>query len=231
MWTGSIKDKLLLDKIYDQCKRLENGQATSIGGELLSELAIEFPDCNEKALARIFFLIQESYKTEVNEKTEIVLTAPKSFKLKAKNTSTVLYEMIRGAKKSITITGYSISSHVSDLLDEIVRKSKQGVYINLYLNDFEQKAEQLEKVILHNNRFIRIYDYNQAKDDKMAALHAKIIVVDSSELLISSSNLSYHGLEGNIEMGMKLCSKQKAKELEQILKQLVYEKVFTRVQM
>ena len=230
MWTGSIKDKLLLDKIYDQCKRFENGQAISISQELMAELASEFPDCDNKTLERIFYMIQESYKAEVSEKTELVLTAPKSFKLKAKNTSTVLYEMVRGAEKSITITGYSISTHVSDLLDEIVMKSKQGVYINLYLNDFDHKAEQLEKIILHNNRFIRIYDYNQVKGDKMAALHAKIIVVDSSELLISSSNLSYHGLEGNIEMGMKVCSKQKAKELEQILKQLVYEKVFTRIQ-
>ena len=35
----------------------------------------------------------------------------------------------------------------------------------------------------------------------MAALHAKVIVVDGIQTLITSANLSYHGQEGNIELG------------------------------
>lgn len=35
----------------------------------------------------------------------------------------------------------------------------------------------------------------------MSALHAKVICVDQQKTLITSANLSYHGQEGNIELG------------------------------
>jgi phosphatidylserine/phosphatidylglycerophosphate/cardiolipin synthase-like enzyme len=36
----------------------------------------------------------------------------------------------------------------------------------------------------------------------MAAFHAKVISVDGEKTLITSANLSYHGQQGNIEMGI-----------------------------
>jgi phosphatidylserine/phosphatidylglycerophosphate/cardiolipin synthase-like enzyme len=35
----------------------------------------------------------------------------------------------------------------------------------------------------------------------MAALHAKATIVDGRRLLLTSANLTYHGLGGNIELG------------------------------
>ena len=45
-----------------------------------------------------------------------------------------------------------------------------------------------------------IIDYSN-ENDKMAALHAKVISVDMGQTLITSANLSYHGQQGNIELG------------------------------
>ena len=42
----------------------------------------------------------------------------------------------------------------------------------------------------------------------MAALHAKVISVDEQQTLITSANLSYHGQEGNIELGTLVDSKE-----------------------
>ena len=60
----------------------------------------------------------------------------------------------------------------------------------------------------------------------MAALHAKTIVVDEKELLVSSANLSYHGMQGNVEMGIRLVSDDKAKQVESLLKEMVGMKIF-----
>ena len=72
---------------------------------------------------------------------------------------------------------------------------------------------------------MKVYEYQKNKDDRMAALHAKILVVDKKISLISSANLSYHGMSGNIEMGLLLSSEEKAKKIEEILKEFIRMKV------
>ena len=63
----------------------------------------------------------------------------------------------------------------------------------------------------------------------MAALHAKILMVDDVDVLISSANLSYHGMAGNIEIGTQVCSEKIAKQINELFKQLLFCKVFTAV--
>ena len=73
---------------------------------------------------------------------------------------------------------------------------------------------------------LRVFDYQKQDDDAMAALHAKTIVVDEKELLVSSANLSYHGMQGNVEMGIRLVSPDKAQQIEGLLKEMDSMKVF-----
>lgn len=63
----------------------------------------------------------------------------------------------------------------------------------------------------------------------MAALHAKVISVDGEKTLITSANLSYHGQQGNIEMGTVIDSKAIAKQVDDVFTQLVFKKVFVEV--
>ena len=65
----------------------------------------------------------------------------------------------------------------------------------------------------------------------MAALHAKIIVSDARKALVSSANLSYHGMQGNIEMGFLIESSDKAKQIEEVLKEMVRMKVFRKYEL
>lgn len=148
--------------------------------------------------------------------------------MKALKTSIVIQELINSAGKSITLTGYSISDYFSDLLGVLVEKSRKGVYINLYVNDFNSKKEQLDKLEIYKGRYMNIFDYNKG-EDKMAALHAKKIVVDGCKTFISSSNLSYHGLKGNIEMGVVIDSIKKAYNVEELFKELRIQKVFRKL--
>ena len=95
--------------------------------------------------------------------------------------------------------------------------------------DVEKHGEQLQRVKSYRGQYLRLYEYNRNGDDKMAALHAKMIVVDGMSSLVSSANLSYHGMQGNIEMGILITSADKAKTIEGLLKELRRMKVFLPV--
>lgn len=63
----------------------------------------------------------------------------------------------------------------------------------------------------------------------MSALHAKVLSVDGKSLLVSSANLSYHGMSGNIELGCYIESKRLANEMDELFKQLLFQRVFYQV--
>ena len=63
----------------------------------------------------------------------------------------------------------------------------------------------------------------------MAALHAKVISVDGRETIITSANLSYHGQEGNIELGTHIISSDIAKQVDEVFTRLLFKKIFIEI--
>lgn len=226
MWNRNLGIDLIVETIvneFEQESLLNSGKGFD---KSIQELKKRFPSCSETEIIEILQLACSLYSYKVQEQSELVVTAPNSFKLNTRKTKTVITELITNAEKSITLTGYSISEYFSEMIDVIVRKSTQGLYVNLYINDVERQQEHIDRLILYVGKFIKIYNYNKNNDDKMAALHAKLIVVDGYRSFVSSANLSYHGIKGNIEMGILIESEKKAKEIENILKTLRSLKVF-----
>ena len=230
MWNRSISDALLVETIVSDIEKFKtNTDLVSNFQESLLEIHKKFPNLSIEEANRLLQIAIGLYNYKKTEKIEIVITAPNSFKLHARKTSSVMKELIYSAEKSITLTGYSISDYAMELFNEIINKSQRGIYVNLYLNDFENKKEQLDKLLLYKSRYLNIYDYNKNSNDKIAALHAKVIVIDSYRTFISSSNLSYHGIEGNVEMGVVIESAKKAGKVEDLLKELRKQNVFERI--
>lgn len=161
------------------------------------------------------------------EKVSLVITAPPSFSINARTTMNVVHSMINGAERNILITGYSLSSYFSELVDTIVLKSQRGVFVKFFVNDID-KQPGFDKILRYKGRFLEIYNYRQ-EDDKMAALHAKVISVDQQQTLITSANLSYHGQQGNIELGALIESKEIAKQIDDVFTRLIFSRVFSEV--
>lgn len=197
--------------------------------DVLSELRRTFPSCSEQELLGIFDLCVKIYSKTHSEKTELVITAPKSLRLKSKRIENAVSELFESASTSIILTGYSISEYVNYFLDLIVDKSQKGIYIKLFINDLEKQKDQLDRILAYRSQYLQIFDYVKSDDDKMAALHAKIISIDGKKTLISSANLSYHGMQGNIEMGLLCESKEKAEQIQSLMNELIRMKVFTIV--
>lgn len=151
------------------------------------------------------------------------------------NTSTLAdmwVECSCGAKRSMNGATQrenfeDISSYFSELVDTIIQKSQRGVFVKFFVNDID-KQPSFDKILRYKGRFLKIYNYRQ-DDDKMAALHAKVISVDQQQTLITSANLSYHGQQGNIELGTLIESKQIAKQIDDIFTKLIFTKDFCEI--
>lgn len=186
-----------------------------------------FPELSNAQCADIIKVITDTLEYRDDVKVSLVVTAPPSFSINARTTMNVVQSMIESAERNILITGYSLSSYFSELVDTIIQKSQRGVFVKFFVNDLGKQPE-FEKILRYKGRFLKVYDFHH-EEDKMAALHAKVISVDQQQTLITSANLSYHGQQGNIELGTLIESKQIARQIEDVFTKLTFSKVFKEV--
>lgn len=200
----------------------ENGTSNAV-----AMLKRSFPEISEVHCEDIVESILGAMTMSDSDKVSLVVTASPSFAINARTTMNVVESMINGADRNILITGYSLSSYFSELVDTIIQKSQQGIFVKFFVNDID-KQQGFDKLLRYKGRFLKIYNYRQ-EDDKMAALHAKVISIDQKQTLITSANLSYHGQQGNIELGTLIDSKPVAKQIDDIFTKMIFSKVFTEV--
>lgn len=216
---GDLKREILLNTIKADAA---NGTNNATGILHRQYPCLSSADCEEVAET-----IRTALASESTDKVSLVVTAPPSFRINAKPTMTVVQSMLEGAKRNILITGYSLSSYFSELTDTIIDKSQRGVFVKFFINNIEKQPDT-DKLLRYKGRFLQIYDYSN-EEDKMAALHAKVISVDMKQTLITSANLSYHGQQGNIELGALIESEHTAKQLDDVMTQLIFKKIFKQV--
>ena len=186
-----------------------------------------YPSLNERQARELFLSFVELSQSKDIEKATLVATTPPSFRVHAQSTKNTVSELLNSSKQSILMTGYSLSSYFDELIDLIIQKSQQGVVVRFFANNIENKNE-FDKLLTYKGRFLQIFNYPKS-DDKMAALHAKVISVDSTRTLITSANLSYHGQEGNIELGTIVESTRLAKQVEELFASLISLRVFEKI--
>ncbi|MFC2735935.1 phospholipase D-like domain-containing protein [Parascardovia denticolens] len=216
---GDLKREILLNTI-----KADAANGTDNATDILHR---QYPCLSSADCEEIAATICAALTTENTEKVSLVVTAPPSFRIDAKPTMTVVQSMLEGVKRNILITGYSLSSYFSELTDTIIEKSQKGVFVKFFINNVEKQPD-VDKLLRYKGRFLQIYDYSN-EEDKMAALHAKVISVDMRQTLITSANLSYHGQQGNIELGTLIESGRTAKQLDEVMTQLIFKKIFRKV--
>lgn len=193
----------------------------------INALKTRFPGLSDSEYSSLVNIMENIEESNEKERCCLTVTAPNSFKLENKATLTQIENLIDMAQQQIILTGYSISNFFDGFINKIIKKSQMGVLVKFYLNEFENT--ELENKIKHYmGKYLRVYVFNK-NDDKMAALHAKIISVDNQVSLVSSANLSYHGLQGNIEIGTLITSQRVAKQIKDLLEQLLFQKVFKEI--
>lgn len=217
---GNINKEILLNTV--------RGDVANCTSKAIPIIKRGFPELSDNECVQISRLLADALYDRESGNVSLVVTAPPSFAINARTTINVIQSMIDRAERNILITGYSLSSYFSDFVDIIIQKSQCGVFVKFFVNDLDRQPE-FEKVLRYKGKFLKVYNYHQ-EEDKMAALHAKVISVDQEQTLITSANLSYHGQQGNIEIGTLIESKRIAKQVEDVFKKMVFSKVFNEVE-
>lgn len=219
MSTGNLTLDILLGEIEDD--------AISGRRDSLAALKRQFPSLSDHELQKLHKMFVSVISDGDKEKTAIVATTPPSFGIRAKSTMNTVTDLLEHANASILITGYSLSDYFRDMIDCIIQKSQKGVLVKFFVNQIESQ-KHFDKLCRYKGRYLKIYNYPPTAD-KMSALHAKVVSVDQEKTLITSANLSYHGQEGNIELGTLIESRKTAKQVEDLFTKLLFNRVFIEV--
>ena len=163
MSTGNINLDILLSRIRDDAV---TGFTDSV--ELIRK---RYPTLSEKEAQEILALVIGASSSADSVDASLVVTAPPSFSIKAKSTRNTVESMIMDAKSSILITGYSLSDYFSKLIDIIITKSQEGVFIKFFVNSIADQVS-FAKLTRYKGRFLKIYNYPK-QSNSMSALHAK----------------------------------------------------------
>lgn len=228
---------------------LESGSLSLANSVLQVQYQLHFPSKQSRFLANLFrcwqawgkdtqaliMTLQAIYATRATTLDEaptvnLVWTGPVSLPGPTRTTSSVLIDLIDHAQQEIIIVGYTMTISIKSIIVRLAQAQQRGVQIVLIVDRMEenQLLPVLKSCWPHDQELPLLYTRQASASDPKSALHAKAIIVDGRTILATSANLSYHGLAGNIELGL-LAEGHVAQEAVTVLKQLITEEVCVKV--
>jgi phosphatidylserine/phosphatidylglycerophosphate/cardiolipin synthase-like enzyme len=132
-----------------------------------------------------------------------------------------MIEMIKEAKTKITLVGYRVEEYALPIMSSLQDAIARNVDVSLVLDRAEDHIYILRR-LWKNFPASKLYTLKTDPKDPKRSLHAKLIVIDYSVLLVTSANLTYHGLSSNLEIGVKI-SGEAAYEAQLLINSLMRE--------
>ena len=158
-------------------------------------------------------------------KIEVAWTHPGGIQPAVRTTGAVAREIIDGARRSLLVVGYSVTVD-ADLAGLAARTiaamgaaADRGVLVTAILHRDPKNRSALVKGWPSGREPPGIFTWHEREDEK-ASLHAKVLVADGRDALVGSANLTYHGFEGNVEVGVRITGAAAA-QLESIFHELI----------
>jgi phosphatidylserine/phosphatidylglycerophosphate/cardiolipin synthase-like enzyme len=147
-----------------------------------------------------------------------------------RSTVPVIIEMLTGASASVLLLSYSVwlkQSRINSVLDRLAGLSSAGVDVTWIIDVGYRDGHNLKEITScwpSGRRRPQIFGWRDV-DDEIAKLHAKVLIVDDRDALVTSANLTGHGLTSNIELGFRVRG-DPAEDLSSHLRQLIAHGVF-----
>jgi len=146
-------------------------------------------------------------------RAELVATYPNELQLTIPRTMDAALALVRSAKIDVVIFGYLFVASADELIAELLEARRRGVEVLI----IAQKVELLRKALREHweSADLRPALYQLSEDADTSLMHAKTIIVDSHKMLVTSANLTFSGMNRNIEIGVLVAGREcgKAREL------------------
>jgi phosphatidylserine/phosphatidylglycerophosphate/cardiolipin synthase-like enzyme len=150
---------------------------------------------------------------------ELVATLPAGVPGLARPTQSILIEMITRATREIIVLGYEFTD--PSLVRLLADARGLGRDVIIICDRTRGTRERVRECWPSNRPTPRLFHDRQREDSaRYASMHAKCLLIDGSDLLITSANFTFHGLHGNIEIGIRI-SGTPAEEARKIFSHLV----------
>jgi phosphatidylserine/phosphatidylglycerophosphate/cardiolipin synthase-like enzyme len=170
---------------------------------------------DKDGLMAISLSLIEHSKSGIEPPMEICWTGP-SYDSHVRMTWPALSEIILSATESILIVGYVINTKMGKILDHLEKKSEAGVKLVFMIDRLGEKRDFL-KWVKRLHPPLELYDRPKDQKDPLSALHIKCVVVDERTAMFGSANLTYHGMKGNIELGLVVRDEKIVKKIVHLL--------------
>ncbi len=139
---------------------------------------------------------------------ELVWTGPHSpANIHTRTTASVLREMIEHARFRILVVSYDLTRDndlSAGVIQALATSRAAGRRVTVALHDDGENFRYVTELWPRMVPLPRLLRWVGVQGNPMAKLHAKLVVVDSADLLITSANLTFHGLDQNIEIGVRI---------------------------
>jgi phosphatidylserine/phosphatidylglycerophosphate/cardiolipin synthase-like enzyme len=147
--------------------------------------------------------IQHSEIAPQQVAAEFVATLPPDMPGIARPTRQVLLEMLKPPAREVILLGYELTDlTMVQLLADAASAQAEVIIICDRERGAAQRLRDAWPVGCPPPRLFQ--DREREDQTQYASMHAKCLLVDNSDLLITSANFTFHGLHGNIEFGVRL---------------------------
>lgn len=172
-------------------------------------------------------------------RAELVWTGPKTGHPTARRTLQVMNEMLRRPMEEVLIVGYSIflkGELAQKFVERLATLSSDGVAVTFIVDrryrgwgpngEEGHSIREIMEAWPTNTRRPIVYSWF-SEEDETSKLHAKLLLTDNRDLLVTSANLSGGGLESNLELGIRVQG-EVARNCGDHFKNLIRSKFFQR---
>jgi phosphatidylserine/phosphatidylglycerophosphate/cardiolipin synthase-like enzyme len=174
--------------------------------------------------------------TRADQAIDIVWTGPQTPEVPVRLTRAVLVDVIRSAAERLVIVSFA-AYKVALVVDELAAAADRGVDVRLILETSETSGGRLD--VDAANAFSSLgaavsfwvwpAEQRPLLPAGTAALHAKAAIADDHTALVTSANLTGHGMNENMELGLLVRGGPVPRRLAAHFAQLMTDRVLDRV--
>lgn len=158
---------------------------------------------------------------DLSPKTQIVWSGPKVEGSYVRATREVVREIIRGSQRELLIVGYWLAAPddgegiIGELIELTAEAVSRGTALTMILDerkrgDGRDNRDVLQGIWPKGITFPRLLTWKLPNDDKHLKLHAKALVADEHDALVTSANLTWYAMDRNMEMGIRVVGRPAA---------------------
>lgn len=147
--------------------------------------------------------------------TQVVWTGPKVEGSYLRATREVVRELLRGAQAELLVVGYWIAARddgegiIEEVIASLAEAVTRGLVVNVVVDERVRPDGRDNRRILTSAwpvgiELPKILTWRLPPGDQHLKLHAKILVADRRDALVTSANLTSYAMDRNMEMGVRI---------------------------